>query len=232
MHIQWYGHSAFKLTGNGTSLLVDPFLSDNPKFTGTLESAADGVSHILLTHFHNDHFGDALELVRQTGATLVAMVEIADFVAGQVAEAQVIGTNYGGTVGLGDGISVATVPAFHSSSLSLPDGNTVYGGNPAGFVITIEGHRVYHMGDTCLFSDMALVHELYGPDIGIVPIGGHYTMDARAAALAVNRYFRFRTVIPCHFGTFPVLARNADAFCEAVDDAEVVALAPMDGLEF
>lgn len=231
MHIRWFGHSAFKLTGNGTSLLIDPFLTHNPKFTGTLDEAADGVSHILLTHFHNDHFGDTLDLMRQTGATLVAMVEIADFVAGQVAEAQVIGTNYGGTVDLGDGISVATVPAFHSSSLTLPDGNTVYGGNPAGFVIGMEGHRVYHMGDTCLFSDMALVHELHEPDVGIVPIGGHYTMDARAAALAVNRYFRFDTVIPCHYGTFPVLARTADAFSDAVDDAKVAALTPMEVLD-
>ncbi len=231
MKIQWLGHSAFKIIGEKTSVLIDPFLTDNPKFTGTLEQAGDGVSHILLTHAHNDHFGDTIELIKQTGATLVAMVELANHVKASLPDANVVGLNFGGSYETEDGLLVSLVPAWHSSTLTQPDGSTVYGGLPAGIVLGMDGHSIYHMGDTTVFSDMALINELYDPDIGLVPIGGHFTMDAKMAAMAVNRYFNFLTVIPCHYMTFPLLAQSADAFAEAIETAEVLTPMPMEEVE-
>ncbi len=231
MKIQWLGHSAFKIIGEKTSVLIDPFLSGNPKFTGTLDEVGEGVSHILLTHAHNDHFGDTIELIKQTGATLVAIVELANHVKATLPDANVVGLNFGGSLETKDGFLVSLVPAWHSSTLTQPDGRVVNGGMPAGIVLGMDGHSIYHMGDTTIFSDMELVNELYDPDIGIVPIGGHFTMDAKMAAMAVNRYFEFLTVIPCHYMTFPLLAQSADEFAEAIETAEVLAPMPMETVE-
>jgi len=231
MKIQWLGHSAFKFIGDTTSVLVDPFLTGNPKFTGTLDAACQGVSHVFLTHFHNDHFGDTIEVLKRTGATLVAMPEITDWVTGQDDGVSTVAMNMGGTYRTPEGVTVSPVQAFHSSSLTLAEGTGVYGGMPAGLVIGMDGHTLYHMGDTTIFSDMALINELHEPDIGIVPIGGHFTMDAKTAALAVNRYCRFKTVLPCHYLTFPVLAQSADDFVAGVEKAKVVTPAPMETVE-
>lgn len=226
MDIQWLGHSAFKLTGRDAVVLIDPFLTGNPKFSGDVAELTADVSCILLTHGHNDHFGDTVEIMQRTGARLITTPELAKYAAAQVEGADAIGMNIGGTVQQ-PGFSVSMVQAFHSSSYNAPDGRVFYGGMPGGLVIEMEGRTIYHMGDTGIFSDMALINELHRPDIGIVPIGGHYTMDAKAAALAVNRYFDFETVIPCHYLTFPVLAQSAEAFSSAVEKAEVLALQPM-----
>lgn len=231
MQIQWLGHSAFKIVGSEASVLIDPFLSGNPRFSGSLDEACDGVTHVLVTHAHNDHLGDAVTIMQKTGATLVAMVEITDFVQTHHGMNSVVGMNIGGTLQQA-GVAVSMVQAFHSSSYNLADGGRVYGGMPAGLIVEMDGHRIYHMGDTGIFSDMGLINELYRPDIGIVPIGGHYTMDARAAALAVNRYFDFETVIPCHYLTFPGLAQSADPFVAAVKKGRVLTPQPMETLSF
>lgn len=227
MKIQWLGHSAFKITGKDATVLIDPFLTGNPKFGGTVDEAAEGVTHVLLTHGHNDHFGDTLDILKKTGATLIAMIEITDFVEGTLDGASAIGMNIGGTVDQ-PGFSVSMVQAFHSSSYNTADGKEVYCGMPAGLIVEMDGHKVYHMGDTGVFSDMGLINELYAPDIGIVPMGGHFTMDARAAALAVNRYFDFDTVIPCHYMTFPLLAQSAEGFAGGVKKGKVITPAPME----
>ncbi len=231
MKIQWLGHSAFKITGDKTSVLIDPFLNGNPKFTGKIDEATKGISHVLLTHAHNDHFGDTLAILEKTGATLVAMVEIADFVSTAQPGAKVVGMNFGGTLHTDEGFAVSLVPAWHTSSLNLPDGRVINGGVPAGIVLGMDGHTLLHMGDTAIFSDMALINELHKPDIGIVPIGGHFTMDPKTAALAVNRFFDFRTVIPCHYLTFPLLAQSADAFVSGVTKGKVLTPAPMATVE-
>lgn len=229
MQIQYLGHSAFKLIGQDAVVLIDPFLNGNPSFTGDYETIIADVTHVCLTHMHNDHFGDTLDILKKTKAKLFAMVEIADWVEGQKFE-NVVASNYGGTVDLGS-ITATLVPAWHTSGLTKPDGTHIPGGQSAGLIIEIDGQTVYHMGDTAIFGDMALIAELYDPDIGIVPIGGHYTMDAKTAALAVDRYFGMERVIPCHYATFGLLAPNADEFVAAVQSTKVEVMAPMSFLQ-
>lgn len=229
MQIQYLGHSAFKLIGKDAVVLIDPWLNGNPRFSGDYEEVIKDVTHICLTHMHNDHFGDTLDILKKTGAKLFALIEIADYVEGKQG-GDVVPTNFGGTVDL-DGIKATLVPAVHTSGLTNDDGTTIFGGQPGGLIIEIDGQTVYHMGDTAIFGDMALIAELYDPDIGIVPIGGHFTMDARTAALAVDRYFGMERVIPCHYATFGVLAPNADEFAATVQSTKVEVMAPMSVLQ-
>jgi L-ascorbate metabolism protein UlaG (beta-lactamase superfamily) len=231
MEIQWLGHSAFKAQLGSAQLLFDPFLNGNPKFSGDFAATIEGTTHVLMTHAHNDHFGDTIEILRRTGATLVANYEIASYVTSQFAEAKICPMNIGGTASTG-GVEVTLTRAHHSSSYAAPDGRIIYGGEPGGVIARVGGHSIYHMGDTNAFSDMALIDELHRPEIGIVPIGDWFTMGAREAHLAVNRFFHFKVAIPCHYATFPMLAQNPDAFVRGVTGCEVWAPKPMDEREF
>lgn len=211
MKITWFGHSAFRIETGSSVLIIDPFLSGSPVFEGDPLEACKGATHVLLTHGHDDHIGDTVDICKATGATLVAVFELAMHLNGQGVET-VDPTNTGGTVEHGD-FSVTFVRADHSSS-----SGGVYLGNPCGLVIksSAENKSVYHMGDTDIFGDMALIQELYQPDIGIVPIGDRFTMNARTAALACDRFFNFSTIIPCHYKTFGLLDQSADPFVEAL----------------
>jgi len=214
MKITWLGHSAFRIETRSSVILVDPFLRGNPKFQLDFAAVTAGTTHILLTHGHDDHVGDTVEIAKATGAQLLSSFEVCVYLAGQGA-ANINPGNTGGTIALGD-FKASFTPAFHSSS-TLLDGKPLYLGNPMGIVITPEaGPVVYHMGDTAIFSDMALVHELYRPKIGIVPVGDRFTMGGKIAAEAVHRYFDFETVIPCHYGTFDLLAQDPSAFVAAL----------------
>ncbi len=226
MKLTWFGHSAFALEFADNKVLIDPFLSGNPKFEGDVEKVAAGCTHVLLTHGHNDHVGDTLHILKSTGAQLVANYEICVWMSGQGAE-NINFANHGGTVDCG-GFSTSLVNAFHSSSADQ-DGKIVYLGNPAGLVIKAPGEpTVYHMGDTEIFGDMALINELHEPDIGIVPIGDRFTMGAKSAAMACRRFFDFKVVFPVHFATFPILDQSADGFLSEMgpDAAKVRVLAP------
>jgi L-ascorbate metabolism protein UlaG (beta-lactamase superfamily) len=213
MKITWLGHSCFRIDTGKSSILIDPFLTGNPTFedTGlTLHGATKGVTHVALTHGHDDHTGDAVQICKETGAPLLAVFELAMHMA-VLGVQKVDPGNTGGTL-FHDDFDLTFVPAWHSSS-AMVDGSAVYLGACCGLVIrTREGKTVYHMGDTALFSDMALISELYRPDIGFVPIGDRFTMGAKTAALACKRYFQFETVVPCHYGTFPMLDQTADKF--------------------
>ncbi|MEW6437957.1 MAG: metal-dependent hydrolase [Pseudomonadota bacterium] len=214
MKITWLGHSAFRIETRSSVILVDPFLRGNPKFQLDFAAVTAGTTHILLTHGHDDHVGDTVEIAKATGAQLLSSFEVCVYLAGQGAS-NINPGNPGGTIALDD-FRVSFTPAFHSSS-TIVDGKPVYLGNPMGIVIAPEaGPVVYHMGDTAIFSDMALVHELYRPKIGIVPVGDRFTMGGKIAAEAVHRYFDFETVIPCHYGTFDVLAQNPSEFVAAL----------------
>ena len=231
MEIQWLGHSAFKATLGDARVLFDPFLHGNPKFSGDFDAVVADATHVLVTHAHNDHFGDTIEILKRTGATLVSTYEICSYAASVYPEAKTFGMNIGGSAHVG-ALGVTMVRAYHSSSYSAPDGRIIYGGEPSGLIARAVGRSLYHMGDTAAFSDMALIDELYRPEIGIVPMGDCFTMGANEAALAVNRWFHFKTVIPCHWGTFPMLAQSTDSFAEAVENAEVWAPRPMESKKF
>lgn len=208
--IQYLGHSCVKITTSTHCLLVDPFLTGNPKAPCTWEEAAEGVTHILLTHGHADHVGDTVHIAKRNHIPVVAIVELANWLSAQGVE-KVEDPNIGGTIDLGGNHSVTLVPAWHTSASNEGE----YLGTPAGLIITTPRHTVYHAGDTAIFGDMALINELYHPSIGLLPIGGHYTMDAQTAAFAARKFFKFKHIIPIHYGTFPALAPNADAFVAA-----------------
>ncbi len=221
MKLTWFGHSTFLLEADGNKILIDPFFTGNPVWGKGWEEAASGVSHVLITHGHGDHIGDAADILTASGAMLVANYEICMFLAAKgVDQGKINPGNHGGTVDCG-GFTTTFVQALHSSSLGKDDGGNVYLGNPNGLVLHFAGGRsLYHMGDTDIFGDMALIEELHKPDIGIVPVGDRFTMGGAVAALACLRYFNFRSVIPCHFGTFPILDPDADKFTTAMQGAK------------
>lgn len=224
MKLTWFGHSAFKLEFASASILIDPFLAGNPKFSGSVDEVSQGVTHILLTHGHADHLGDSVEIAKNTGAQLVSNFEICDFL-GAKGVANTNPGNTGGTVDCGD-FRVSFTQAQHSSSIS-EDGTNIYLGNPNGLIVKpTDGPSIFHMGDTDIFSDMALIQEFHAPDIGIIPVGDRFTMDGKTAAVAVKRYFEFSKVIPCHFGTFGLLDQTADKFSANLEDSNVEVLQP------
>ena len=223
MKITWFGHSCFRVDTGASRILIDPFLTGNPTFekAGIPDAdVIDGITHVALTHGHEDHLGDTVRICKETGATLIAVHELATYLAGHGVE----NTDPGNTGGMipHDDFELTFVQALHSSS-KMVDGQPVYLGNPCGVVISAkDGKTLYHMGDTDIFADMALINERYEPQIGIVPIGDRYTMGAKSAALACTRYFDFDTIIPCHYGTFPVIDQTPDKFVAAMGGHQIV----------
>jgi L-ascorbate metabolism protein UlaG (beta-lactamase superfamily) len=218
MDIRFLGHAAFALEHDGKTVLIDPFLTGNPKAaTSADEVAADA---ILLTHGHGDHYGDTVAIAKRTGATVVAITEI----AGEIAEegVETIDTNLGGTAELDWG-TVRLTPAWHTST--TPKGTV---STPAGLVVEFGDKRIYHLGDTALFSDLALPKHRGHIDVALMCIGGHYTMD-RFDAVVAAEFVGADQVIPCHYDTFPLVETDAQAFKSDVQNAgyaEVVILQP------
>jgi L-ascorbate metabolism protein UlaG (beta-lactamase superfamily) len=226
MKITWFGHSAFRVDLDGAAIMIDPFVG-NPTFHGDQQATYEGATHVVLTHGHDDHTGSTVEICKATGATLVANFEICNFLAAKGVENFSPG-NHGGAIDCGP-FTVAFVGSWHSSS-TIVDGTPIYLGNPAGVVITAPNEKsLLHMGDTDIFSDMALINEIYQPKVGIVPIGDRFTMGARLAAMACNRYFDFETVIPCHYATFPIIDQTADKFAEEMKGSKTKVLVPERG---
>ena len=220
--VRWLGHSAFHLSGAGADVLVDPFLTGNPKAAAKAEDLPADV--ILLTHGHGDHLGDTVDIAKRTGATVLAIVELAGEIEGNGVDS-VIGFNIGGTVTFDWGW-VKMTPAWHTAV--SPSGTPHM---PAGLLIHYGGHLIYHLGDTALFSDLKLVARRGDKvDLALVPIGGHYTMD-RFDAVVAAEWIGADTIIPCHYGTFPPIETDAEAFKSDVQNAgagEVVILNPGD----
>jgi L-ascorbate metabolism protein UlaG (beta-lactamase superfamily) len=208
--IRFLGQSCFELKAGGATVLTDPFLTGNPKAAATADEVSADV--ILLTHGHGDHLGDTVPIAKRTGATVVAIVELAAEIAGAGVE-DVRDPNFGGTVSFDWGW-VKLVPAWHTAV--SPSGTAHM---PAGLLIHIGDKLIYHLGDTCLFSDMQLIARRGDPvDCALVPIGGHYTMDRFDAVTAVE-LINPAQVIPCHYDTFPAIETDPQAFKDDVQNA-------------
>jgi L-ascorbate metabolism protein UlaG (beta-lactamase superfamily) len=221
MDIRFLGHACFELTDGDTRVLIDPFLTGNPKAA----VAADDVNptHIFLTHGHADHIGDTVDIAKRTGAQVVAIVEL----AGELGESGVENLsdpNIGGTIEFDD-VWVRLTPAWHTST--TPNGTV---NTPAGLVIGLGGKVVYHLGDTSLFSDLSLPGRRDDIDVALMCIGGHYTMD-RHDGVAAAEMVGAKRVIPCHYDTFPPIETDAQEFKREVESAtnsKVVVLEPGD----
>jgi L-ascorbate metabolism protein UlaG (beta-lactamase superfamily) len=224
MRITWFGHSAFRLEFADKVVLIDPFFTGNPGFSGEAEAAGRDATHILLTHGHSDHIGDTIDIATRSGATVVANFETCMWLANRgVAAIQPM--NSGGSIDQG-GFRVTMVRADHSSTMIDGEVFTPLG-NAHGLIVDVPGEpSIYHMGDTDLFCEMALIQELHHPDVLIVPIGDRFTMGPERAAFAVKRFFSPKAVIPCHFGSFPIIAPNADAFVAAMEGSGVQVITP------
>ena len=208
VQITWLGHATFKLTTpGGKTVLIDPWVMNNPKCPAD-QRKFDAIDVMLCTHGHGDHIGDAVELAKKHDPIVVGIYELCQWMSKKGAK-QISPMNKGGSQTVGD-IRVTMVHADHSCGIQDGD-EIVYGGEACGYVIEFEtGLKIYHAGDTNVFGDMRIIHELYQPDICMIPIGDHFTMGPREAAYAIS-LLHPRAVIPMHFGTFPMLTGTVDA---------------------
>lgn len=220
MNIIWLGHSGFRLEIEDAVILIDPWLSGNPMFPESRRAEAiAGATHVLLTHGHGDHTGDTLPIARELNIPVVGIYDlISSWQTHQGIEG--IGFNKGGTVDL-NGARVTMVNASHSSSMDGADG-PIYAGHESGYMIAGDGHVIYVSGDTDIMADMEWMGDYHQPDIGILCAGGHFTMDMKRAAYAARRYFNFKTVIPCHYKTFPLLEQSAEALASGLPGVNVI----------
>ena len=220
MDIIWLGHGSFRIETGGTTLLIDPWLTGNPMLPeGSHEAATNGADFILLTHAHGDHATDAVPLAKKQSIPVVGQYDVMAYWA-EAEGIETIGYNTGGTVDL-NGVSVSMVPACHSTSFGSPDGPRA-AGREIGFMIAAEGKTVYVSGDTSIMADMDWMGDYYKPDVGILCAGGHFTMDMKGAAYAARRYFNFKTVIPCHYRTFPLLEQSAEELAAGLPGVDVI----------
>ncbi|MHC4924854.1 MAG: metal-dependent hydrolase [Planctomycetota bacterium] len=229
--INWLGHATFLIETPGQKrVVIDPWLEGNPACPERFHKL-DDIHAILVTHGHFDHIADVVPLAKQHGCPVVCNWEIGQWLGSKGVE-NIVGMNKGGTVEVA-GVKATMVAADHSCGI-LDDGVVVYGGDPCGFVVTLEnGYRVYHAGDTNVFGDMALIAELYKPDLSLLPIGGHFTMGPLEAAKAI-KILGARKVLPMHYGTFPVLTGTPDdlrEMCSGQKGVEILDCEPGDYVE-
>jgi L-ascorbate metabolism protein UlaG (beta-lactamase superfamily) len=217
MNIIWLGHSGFRIETGSAVLLIDPWLTGNPMFPMDRRAeAVAGVTHVLLTHGHGDHLGDAVAIAQEADVPVVGIYDLTEFLKARDG-VKTLGFNKGGTVDL-NGARVTMVNACHSSTAA--GAGPV--GSEAGFVIAAEGHVIYVSGDTDIMADMDWIGDFHKPDVGILSAGGHYTMDMARAAYAARRYFKFKTLIPCHYRTFPLLEQSAQVLRDGLPGVNVV----------
>ena len=223
--VRFLGHSAFHISGAGADVLVDPFLTGNPKAAATADEVPADV--ILLTHGHGDHLGDTIRLWNEFKPPVIALVELRGWLEGQGVESSFPqNPNKGGTVDI-DGVKLTFTDANHSSSVE--DGT--YAGEPAGIVLELEdGFKLYFAGDTNVFGDMALIRRIYAPDVAVLPIGGHFTMAPPEAAVALE-LLGVKRCVPCHYGTFPLLKGTPEELAKLAPGVELITPEPGETVE-
>ncbi|MDI2586145.1 metal-dependent hydrolase [Psychrobacillus sp. NEAU-3TGS] len=225
MNISYHGHSVVKIQTNTHTILIDPFINGNGQTD--LEVSEVTADVILLTHGHNDHVGDTVEIAKRSDALVVAPFELAEFIESQGVKVHAMGI--GGSREFEFG-TVKFTQAFHSSSYTKEDGQSVYTGMPAGILLTVEGATIYHAGDTSLFGDMKLIGDRNNIKVAFLPIGDNFTMGPEDAAYAVE-LLKPEIVVPIHYNTFPPIKQDPNKFKELVKSAEVQVLNAGDSVQ-
>ena len=225
MKISYHGHSVVKIKTDSHTILIDPFITGNSQTD--LKASEENVDVILLTHGHNDHVGDTVELAKKNNALVIATFELANYIESQGIKVHAMGI--GGSFNFDFG-KVKFTQAFHSSSFTTEDGEIIYAGMPAGVIFSFNGITLYHAGDTALFGDMKLIGEMNNIDVAFLPIGDNFTMGPEDAAYAVQ-LLKPRVTVPIHYNTFPPITQDPNKFKELVKAAEVQVLSAGDYVE-
>lgn len=228
--LTWLGHASFLLEYDGYRILIDPWILENPA-TPDAWKKLDGIDLMLITHGHFDHISDAVALAKEHQPQIVGIFELCEWL-GSKGVGNLNPMNKGGSMRL-DGLTITMVHADHSCGITEDDGSIVYGGEAVGFVVTFpNGKRIYHAGDTNVFSDMALIHELYDPQLAFLPVGDRFTMGPRECAKAIG-FLKAPQVIPMHYGTFPLLTGTPEQLRQltASQPVEIIEMEPGETIE-
>ncbi|WP_407269023.1 metal-dependent hydrolase [Radiobacillus sp. PE A8.2] len=225
MKVSFHGQSVVKIVTATHTILIDPFISGNG--TCDLNAAEVKPDVILLTHGHNDHVGDTIDIAKKNDALVVAPFELANYLSSRGLNTHPM--HIGGAHQFEFG-KVKLTPAFHGSSYTDEDGQTIYTGMPAGLLFTAENKTIYHAGDTALFSDMKLIGEMNSIDLAFLPIGDNFTMGPEDALVAAD-WLQAKQVVPMHYNTFPLIEQDADAFASKVKPGNGLALKPGESID-
>ncbi|WP_432371122.1 metal-dependent hydrolase [Staphylococcus chromogenes] len=229
MKLSFHGQSTVYFESNGKKGIIDPFITGNE--LSDLDASSLEVDYIILTHGHEDHFGDTIEIAKRTEATVISTAEVANYLNSAHGIENVHGMNIGGKWQFDFG-TLKFVQAFHSSSLMDDNGKPIYLGMPMGVILTLENKTIYHTGDTGLFSDMKLIAERHPVDVCFVPIGDNFTMGIEDASYAINTFIKPKISVPIHYNTFPLIEQNPEDFKNAVTHGEVQILKPGQSVQF
>jgi len=226
MKVSFHGHSVVLVKTEHHTILIDPYISENPACDLDHEQVSPDV--ILLTHGHNDHVGDTIEIAKRTGALVVAPNEFAGYLEGKGLNTHPM--NLGGRHTFDFG-TVKYTHAFHSSSYQEKDGTVIYAGMPGGILLTVGEHTIYHVGDTGLFSDLKMIGDRHDIDLAFVPIGDNFTMGPEDALIACD-WIQADMVVPIHYDTFPVIEQDPDDFVSKVKTGKGIALKIGEEIDF